>query len=686
MTGRTVVADGVVPTLCRQCEMHCGINVHIRDGRITKISGNPSHAENRGRVCAKAAGAVDLVYHPERLLTPLKKQPNGAFLPIPYQDAIDQIAAAVSEIRKRRGARAVGVWTGEAIGFFQQEAYARRFIHAFGSPNYFSAESLCYAARHIACYLVQGYYNACPDFANARTIVLWGANLGYSHPPYMWSIEQALEKGARLVVIDPRRTSIARRAHCYLQPLPGTDAALAWGVARQLINTGCYERQFVAEHCLGFEAFAAYAQRFSPAVVAAETGLDADEVLRLADLVAEGRPRVINYPGISMEHQPNGLNTVRIIAAITGLCGAVDRPGGDIWPEPMRLGDLTLYDCLPLEDRQPVGRDRFPALYDFRKQCHSMMLMDAILGRGDYRLTGLIVTGANPVLTNPNSAKVKEALGCLELLVVRDLFLTATAKQAHYVLPAASFLERSELFQHLHRQTVSLTRKVLDFDGLSDEYTFWRDLAHRLGIADAYFPWSSEEAVSRWLLQPAGLDLETLKAYPQGYPYAPVRFFKYRQRPFPTASGRFQFTSDYLKQLGHPELPEYVPPAVKPYADTAYPLVLITGARYRLYYHSRFRNIDRLRQVQRPAVEIAAQDANRLGIQAGEQVRVETRTGSIGLAAQIRPDSELRPGVIQIGHGWEEANVNLLTDDTDLDPISGYPNMKTVAARIVKYR
>ncbi len=684
MTDRTVISDGIVPTLCRQCDMRCGIDVHIRGGRITKISGRKSHPENSGRVCAKGPAAVDLVYHPERLRVPLKKQSDGTFLSIGYEQALDEIAAAMKGIRKRYDARAMGVWTGEAIGFLQQEAYARRFVHAFGSPNYFSAESVCYAARHIAYQLAQGYYNACPDYANARTIVFWGANLGHSHPPYMWAVEQALRKGARLIVIDPRRTAAARKADLFLQILPGTDAALAWGVAHLLIADFQYDKSFVANYSLGFEALAAYAAKFTPDYVASQTGLSADGIRRLAKLVAEGRPRVAHYAGISMEHQSNGLNTVRIIAALAGLCGAVDQAGGDIWPQAAPLRKLTLYDSHPLSDQGPIGQQRFPALYHFRKQCHSMELMDTILDNDPYPLRGMIITGANPVLTNPNADKVHKALAALDLLVVRDLFLTPTAKQASYVLPAASFLERSELHSFPHRQQIQLTTKILDVDGVTDEYTFWRDLAERLDLKDPYFPWSTEEEVNGLLLEPAGVSLEKMKALADGYVYAPLEFNKYRSQPFPTASGRFEFTSAYLKGLGHSELPEYVAPDVKPNAQKAYPLVLITGARYPLYYHSRFRNIKRLQRVKRAVVEIAAPDAMALDITDGEQVRVETRQGAIVLAVQICARSDIRAGVIQIGHGWDEANVNLLTDDTDLDPISGYPNLKLVPARIRK--
>jgi anaerobic selenocysteine-containing dehydrogenase len=578
------------------------------------------------------------------------------------------------------------VWTGEAIGFQQQENYARRFIHAFGSPNYFSAESVCWVSRYLAYRLTQGYYNPCPDFARARLIVLWGANLGHSHPPYMWSINRAVKKGARLLVIDPRRTAAARKAHRFLQIQPGTDAALAWGIIRQLIRNHSYDHEFVANHTLGFEELSAYCQPFTSDYVAGQTGLSKEAVQELGGMFAAARPRVTNYPGISLEHQINGVNTIRVIAALGGLCGAVDRPGGDFWPGSMAQSELTLYDTLPLEDQDPIGRSRFPALYNFRKQCHSLSAMDVMLGRGAYPLRGLIVTGANPVLTNPNTDKVERALDRLDLLVVRDLFMTATARRAHYVLPAASFLERSELHIYTHRQAVALANRVARVDGTESEYAFWRELAHRSGIGKAYFPWKDETAVNRWLLKPSGIALETLQDLPQGIVYAPQVFAKFHRQPLPTASGRFEFVSADLAALGHPALPIYIPPENAAAVHPAYPLLLITGARHALYYHSRFRNIPRLRRVKKPMVEINAGDAAQLGIESGDRVRVETGIGSIELEAEIMSDDDILPGVIQIGHGWDEANVNRLTDDRDLDPISGYPNMKRVAARVVKIR
>lgn len=680
---KTVVKEGMVQTLCRQCDMRCGLNIHITEGRITDITGFEPHPQNRGRICHKGRAAADLVYDRDRLLKPLKKRPDGTFVEMSYDQALEEIAAKMSEIRTTHGSRALGVWKGEAPGFFQQEEYARRFVHAYGSPNYFSNDSQCYNGRYIGYGVVQGYWNGCPDFENANLIILWGSNLPFSHPPFVKLIANARAKGAKFIVIDPRLVSIGYKADILAQPLPGTDGALAWGLVNYLIQSQSYDRGFVEKYCLGFEQFAQYAKKFTPEAVEKHTGVDQNTVVEIAEMIVHGMPRVINYVGNGLEHHENGINNIRTVASLGGLCGAVDIEGGDFWPEGMEGRKLTLYDELPLIDQKPIGADKYPVLYQFRQECHTMTAMDFMLGKGDYPLRGLIITGANPVITNPNSRKVAQAFASLELLVVRELFLTPTAELAHYVLPAASFLERTELHYHPNYQMVTLTTKVLDIPGVMDEYTFWHSLANRLGFGKKYFPWKNEEEVNRWILEPTGIPLDELKNHPEGYVYRPLTYKKYKNRPFPTPSGKFEFFSQYLKKLGYPELPEYKPPGYKSRPSKEYPFILITGARKYLYYHSRYRNIQRFRTaIPEAEVEIHPKDAHRLGIKNKQKLRVISEIGSLDIPAKIMHEKEILPGILQITHGWDQANVNLLTDDSVNDPISGFPLLKAVQVKL----
>jgi anaerobic selenocysteine-containing dehydrogenase len=670
--------------------MRCGIEVEIEHSRIRKITGMKTHPQNRGRLCPKGPAAIDTVYHPERLLKPLKKKGSGSFREISLEQAMTEIAEKLAAIGEKHGWRSIAAWHGEALGFAQQEMYPRRFLHALGSPNFLSVNSLCYVSRYIAYRLVQGYWNACPDFRNARCILLWGTNPPVSHFTFMHAIEEARERGARLVVIDPLVTEISGKADLHLRPLPGTDGALAWGLMRQLIESGRYDREFVAEHSVGFEEATVYAKSFTPEKVSRITGLPPGQIEKCGRLIIDGMPRSINYVGVSLEHQENGTNTVRAIACLGGLIGAVDREGGDPWPEPLGERSLTLYEELPLLDQEPIGAVDYPVLYDFYKECNTMKAVEAMLGAGPYPLRALIVCGGNPANTNPNAARVAEALSGLDLLVVRELFLTETTALADYVLPAASFIERSELHIYSHYQWVSMSRRVLQIPGVVDEYSFWRDLAQRLGFGERYFPWQNEEEVNRWLLEPTGVDPQQLERHPEGREYKAVRYEKYRRRPLATPSGMFEFSSEYLKDLGYPVLPIYE----EPYyvrnrsndATESYPYLLISGARKRVYLHSRYRNIPRFRRLHpHSEIELHPQDAQALGVGQGKPVRVSSAIGSIVLPAKILGGDEILPGLVQITHGWEGGgNVNRLTFDDITDPISGFPLLTSIPVKLTR--
>ncbi|UCF94128.1 MAG: molybdopterin-dependent oxidoreductase [Desulfobacterales bacterium] len=674
-----------VTTLCRMCDTRCGVHIHKKDGIIVDITPREAHPVNQGRMCPRGAAAIDLFYHPDRILKPLKKLSDGTFQEISREQALDEIAAKMLAIKKEHGARSVGVWKGEGVGFFQQEEYVRRFIHAFGSPNYFSNDSACYNGRYFGYSLVTGFWNPFPEFSEAGLILLFGTNPPMCHPPFMREFADARQNGAKLVVIDPRLNPIACYADIFAQPYPGTDGALGWGLIRYLIETKNYDSEFVDRYSIGFEKMAHYAKKFTPEYVEEQSGIYAHVVDDIAQLIIKSRPRVSIFPGSGLEHHENGVNNVRTLAALGCLIGSLDISCGLFWPEDLERRKLTLYDELPLLDQKPIGADKFPVLYELRKECHTMTAMDYMLGKGEYPLKGLIVTAANPAVTHPNTRKVEEALGNLELLVVNDFFLTPTAKLAHYVLPAATFLERSELHYNFKHHMVFLTEKVMGIPGVHGEYMLWHDLAHRLGFGEKYFPWPNEDEVNRWILEPTGIRLEDLRRHSGGYRYKPIRHKKYLTQPLPTPSGKVEFVSPYLKKLGLAEIPHYIPPYHLRHKRKEFPFVLTTGARKSLFYHSRHQNIQRFRTVHPTAeVEIHPQDAAALGIKDNEVIRVVSEMGSLEIPAKIVNAAELRQGVIEIYHGWEEWRVNFVTHDDINDPISGFPLLKGVPVRIEK--
>jgi anaerobic selenocysteine-containing dehydrogenase len=393
---------------------------------------------------------------------------------------------------------------------------------------------------------------------------------------------------------------------------------------------------------------------------------------------------VLHYVGNGLEHHENGINNIRAVACLDGLHGSVDGEGGNYLPASAGLKELTLYEEKPLKHLGPIGADVYPVLYDYRQECHTMTGMDTILSEQPYPIKGMIVTGANPALTNPNTTKVIKALKSLELLVVREVFMTETAELADYVLPAATYLERSELHIHGGRQLMGLTQRVVQFPECQDEYDFWHDLAHRLG-AGKWFPWESEEELNRWRLEGTGITVEQLTAHPEGIVYEPVRYQKYKESGFKTPSGKFEFVSAYLKRYGYAYLPEYIAPAYLSKPNPDYPYVLITGARHVVYLHGRNRNLDAARSaIPQPEIEIHPEDAKRLGVKTGDTVSVTSTVGSVEVPVTVVHPNYILPGVVQVTHGWSEANINQITHDDINDPIDGFPLAKAVEVRIEK--
>ncbi len=637
-------------------------------------------------VCPKGRAAPEWVYHPDRLTGCLKRTGTGRFEPLSYDQALDEIAEKMQKIKKDYGARAMSVWTGEAIGFLQQEAYARRFIHAFGSPNFFTADSVCYAARLMAYVTCQGYWSFPPDFQFSKMTILWGANPGQSHLPLMQSINRSRRQSGKLIVIDPRLSLTAKKADLFLQIRPGADAALALGLIRLLIEKRAYDREFVSKFSTGFKELATYTEKFTPEYVARQTEVSEEAVLRLHNMMLRNIPQIINYIGLSLEHQTNGFNTIRAIACLSALCGAIDIKGGEPWDEKICVNSLRLSDDGQFRDMEPAGYNKFPLFCDVMRESHSLSGMDYMLGRGEYPIKGLIFSGANPVLSNPNSAKVTEALSSLDLLVARDLFMTESAKLAHYIIPAASFLERSELHFYPHLQRAALSTKVLDVEGAWDEYTVWHDLAHRLGFGKTSFPWKDEEAVNRWILEPTGISLDDLIVQPEGCLYNPlVKYRKFETKPFPTPSGKFEFASEQLKQMGHTPLPVYIPPDYLTSPSPDFPLRMLGSTRKGSYYLSRYREIEKFKKAFPSArAEIHVDDAANLGISDGAMVRIVSKIGAVVIEVQVIEDGSILRGFIEVPHGWNTPNVNRLTDDRDVDPISGFANMKIVPVRIEK--
>jgi len=681
----------VVKTTCRMCGTLCGIDAHIEDNKVVHIEGNKDSVLNKGRICIKGSSAVTWLNHPDRLYKPLKKMENGEFVEIEMEQAMDEIAEKLTGIQKQYGDNAIGVWKGEGIDFAQQEELARRWIHSVGSPNYFSNDTQCFASRYLSFNLVYGCWPQA-DYDNSKMIINWGTNAPISHSYWMQQINNGRETGATLVVIDTRYTDIARQADIFIKIKPGTDAALAWGIIREMIKRDEIDHEFIENFTVGFDELKAYAEEYTFEKVEEITGVDPKYITKMVDAIAKARPQVSSWAGTGLEHQSNGVNSIRSVTMIDALAGAIDRKGGMKTPAGFGMRGLTIYDEKPLLELEPIGAKKYPVLYERRQECHTLMLMDQVLSSDPYPFKGLVMTAANPVLTNANTGKVEAALEALDLLVVKDLFLTETAKMADYVLPAASYLEREEVFCNSGKQAAFITGKYID-NGLQTEYEMFKGLAERMGAGD-YFPWADDHELTEWLLEPTGYTVADLKTNPSGFIFGEYEYEKHRrkaangEKPFNTPTGKVELFSEYLVEKGIEGLngvPEYHDPAYMQQDDPAYPYLMITGARVQKFFHGRYRNIEQLRKADpNGCLEIHPEDAKELGIVDGEKIKISSRVGSIETFAKIVHEKEIIRGAVQHTHGYVNQNINYLTYDDVTDPISGFPALKSIQIKIEK--
>ncbi|MBI2854779.1 MAG: molybdopterin-dependent oxidoreductase [Chloroflexi bacterium] len=681
-----------IKTACGICGLGCGLNVIVGpDGRIEKVEGMTEHPLNKGMICARARNAASMIYHPDRIKSPLRKEGNG-FKRISWDEALDTVAANLSKVKEKYGPTALAVCFGQPI-LTQGSAtitFVRRFCDAYGTPSVFSVDSMCWRAFIIGDILTLGKYGL-PDPKNARCILVWGTNPSDSQPFLARDILQLKQKGTRLIVIDPRRTALAKKADIYVAPRPGTDLALMLGLLNVIISEGLYDKDFVVKWALGFDKLTEHIKAYAPEKVEELTGVPAQQIRQIARDFATIKPACIATYSNTLEEQGSGVQLSRARCILQAITGNFEVPGGFITTSSIRHKPVRLENLLK---HKPLGVDKYPLFYGVwgkligEGEGQSMLLPDAILHGKPYPVRAAIVSGSNLALTWPNSRKVTEALQSLDFLVAMDLFPTRTTEMAHIVLPAASCFERNVIFDFyrmLHGLPfVMLQKKIVTYEESRSDMTFYLELAKRMGYGE-YFPWQTADEAIDYIFEPSGLSIEKLsKQDPGGVTYGTVKLREYETRGFPTPSGKMEVYSKTLEELGHDPLPTYREP--QPAAGGnggSYPLIMVTGSRKLPFCHSQLRQVARLRKIlPEHAVEIHPETASKYNIENGKSAILETKNGRITVKALVTED--ILPGVLSATHGWADANINLLTDNAPVDPISGFPRLKGVPCRIAR--
>jgi len=685
-------------TICSICNplTHCGIDAYVKDGTVIKVEGSLSNPHNEGTLCCKGAASRQYIYHPERITTPLRKKRNGKsgqFEAIDWDSALDEIASRLQKIKAESGPEAVVFFSGFSKWM---RPFLQRLAHVFGSPNYCSESSTCFFATIVANILTYGDMGG-PDVAHAKCLMMWSANPLHSDTPDARHLMDARQKGVKIIEIGPLLTPMSRLADLHLRLRPGTDGALALGMANIIIQESLYDHAFVSQWTHGFDAYRAYVAEFTPEVTAQITNVPAELIIKAARMYATTKPAAMYNGASPTVHHTNGVQNHRAIVSLIGLTGNFDRKGGNHAVSPsyyhvptgLANREAEFTHPRPWESMaQRVGQDHFPVWSTIVNEGQSMHIPIQIDTGDPYAIRAMVAFGLNYRMW-PGSDHMQAGLEKLDFLVDVDLFLTDSAKLADIVLPAASSFERSELKIWPERYAM-WTQPVIPPIGQSrPDIDIICDLADRLKLDDSLLS-QGHEACMDWIMAPIGLKMADLKAFPQGrfiddQPETP--YLKYEKDGFPTPTGKMEFTSSLLAEAGLDPLPRYMEPKLSPISTPQiaekFPLVLTTGARLPMFIHSRTFRLPWTRMLRPdPKVDINPLDAKNRNITHNNWVQLSTPRASIKVRANVTDIAP--PGVVNMYHAFPEADVNLLMEREYLDPISGYPGFKSLLCQISK--
>lgn len=647
MNSTTTIVRAACP---HDCPDTCAIRVTVEGGRAVRVQGDPEHPPTHGALCTKVSRYPERTYHPERVLRPLKRagrKGEGRFVPVGWDEALDDIAARLKAIAARDPQAIVPYSYAGTMGLVQGEGMAARFFHRLGAS--LLDRTICSSAGGDALAATYGGKVGMhtEHFAEAKLILIWGSNSIASNLHFWTFAQQAKRDGAKLVCIDPRRTETAEKCHQHIALLPGTDGALALGLMHELIANDWLDHDYIERHTEGWPALRERALQWPPERTAAVCGITADEVRQLARDYGTTSPAAIrlNY---GMQRVHGGGNAVRLVAILPCLTGAWrQRAGGMLlsasgWFKPFR-DDAALQRPDLLNGRRPrtinmstIGDD---------------LLREASPAFGP-RIEALVVYNSNPVAVAPESPKVVKGFAREDLFtVVLEHFLTDTADHADYVLPATTQLEHLDVHTSYGHTYAMLNRPAVAPVGEAKPNTqVFRELAARMGFAEDCFR-DDDETLARTAFGDA-VPFAALEA--KGWFRLPIPEAPFADGGFPTASGRCLIDAPGLGIPDH--VPNHECAARTPELARRYPLAMISPPA-RHFLNSTFVNVRSLRDIEaEPIVEIHAGDAQARGIADGQLVRVFNDRGSYVCKAVL--SARARPGVVNgLGIWWRKLGV-----------------------------
>ncbi len=663
----TVQVRGACP---HDCPDTCSLLTTVENGVATRVQGNPDHPQTGGVLCNKVSRYTERTYHPERLLQPMRRsgvKGSGQFEPVSWDTALADIAARLKTIAAHNPEAIVPYSYAGTMGQVQSESMAGRFFNRLGAS--LLDRTICAAAGGEGMTQTLGAKVGMrvEFFAESKLIIIWGSNSIGSNLHFWRYAQQAKRDGAKLVCIDPRKSETAEKCHEHIALLPGTDAALALALMHELITHDWLDRDYIAQHTLGWEALRERALQWPPERAAQVCGIPVEQIRALAhdygQCFVTGQPAAIrlNY---GMQRVHGGGNAARAVACLPALIGAWRHRAGGVL---LSTSGLFPVDKAALQ-RPDLLQGRTPRTINM-STIGNDLLRDSSPAFGP-KIEALLVYNSNPVAVAPESGKVVQGFAREDLFtVVLEHFQTDTADYADYLLPATTQLEHWDVHSAYGHTDALLNRPAIAPLGQAKPNTqIFRELAAHMGFTEPCF--ADDDLTLCRAVYGDKVNFQTL--LDKGFATLALPDAPYAKGGFPTPSGRCEFFSQRLADMGLDGLPDHVPNHEPSGSSTAYPLAMISPPA-RNFLNSSFVNVKSLRDIEgEPVLEMHADDAASRGITSGAVVKVFNQRGEYRVKAEI--SSRARPGVVNgLGIWWRKlgldgTNVNQLTSQhlTDL--------------------
>jgi anaerobic selenocysteine-containing dehydrogenase len=639
-------------TCPHDCPDTCAMLVTVEDGVATEVKGDPDHPTTAGVLCTKVSRYVDRTYHPDRLLTPMRRvgrKGEGKFEPISWEQALDEIAARLTPIAARDPQAILPYSYCGTMGLVQGEAMAMRFFNKLGAS--FLDRTVCATAGFTGYkYTIGGSIGTdIEQFQDARLILIWGGNPIASNLHFWMRVQEAKRRGAKLIAIDPYRSLTAEKCHQHIALMPGTDSALALGMMHVLVRENLLDHDYIARHTLGFAQLKDRVAEWTPERTAETCGITAEEVVDLAREYGETARR--NEPvairmNYGLQRVRGGGMAVRNVACLPALVGAWRHPAGGV-----QLSTSGSFPANKLALQRPdLLQGRLPRTINMNT-IGDDLLQDASPAFGP-KIEAVIVYNANPVAIAPDSSKVQRGFEREDLFtVVLEHFQTDTADYADILLPATTQLEHVDA--HLaygHLYMMANNAAIAPLGEAKPNTEIFRLLAKAMGLDDPAFDETDDELAAQAFnkndVRAVHFDWESLKR--TGWSKLNMPAAPFADGGFPTPSGKCEFYSESMLLDGLDPLPSYIANyesvASNPELAEKYPLAMISPPA-RNFLNSTFVNVQSLRATEgEPHLDIHPADAASRGIEHGEMVRIFNDRGSFVARARVTPKA--RAGLV----------------------------------------